>query len=177
MATPPRRAPEESAPHLADASYPAAHWPLGRLLSTAARLVEHDWNVVLARHELTHAGLVVLMALESGPLTQRELAAASRVEQQTMTRVLARLERTGHVQRSRDATDRRRRIVSLTDAGRAAVQTVARSDLAERLVADRVSDPELFRDELVRLLQPPTGADSASGAGGADGADRGNGAA
>src|SRR4051794_31338019 len=49
-------------------------WSLGRLLSTAARLIEHDWNAWLATHDLTHAGLLALHALERGPLTQRSLA-------------------------------------------------------------------------------------------------------
>src|SRR5512133_1871829 len=63
-------------------------WSLGRLLSTAARLVEHDWNSWLASHELTHAALLALHALRHGPLTQRQLAAANRVEEQTMSRAL-----------------------------------------------------------------------------------------
>jgi MarR family transcriptional regulator, organic hydroperoxide resistance regulator len=64
-------------------------WSLGRLLSTAARLIEHDWNDWLAKHDLTHAGLLALQALQGGPLTQRQLAAANRVEEQTMSRVVA----------------------------------------------------------------------------------------
>ena len=76
----------------------AADWSLGRLLSTAARMIEHDWNAWLATHDLTHAGLLALHALEDGPLTQRKLAAASRVEEQTMSRVVARLERAGYVE-------------------------------------------------------------------------------
>src|SRR6187551_1077936 len=60
-------------------------WSLGRLLSTAARLIEHDWNALLTTHDLTHAGLLALHALQAGPLTQRKLAAASRVEEQTMS--------------------------------------------------------------------------------------------
>jgi DNA-binding MarR family transcriptional regulator len=128
-------------------------WSLGRLLSTAARQVEHDWNAALAEHEITHAGLVVLSALQRGALTQRELAAASRVEQQTMSRVISRLERTGHVSRSPDAADRRRRVVTLTPLGRRTFTAVARSDLADRLVTDCIKDPAGFRTELERLVQ------------------------
>ena len=131
----------------------ASGWPLGRLLSTAARQVEHDWNAALAEHELTHAGLVVLSALQDGALTQRELASASRVEQQTMSRVLSRLERTGHVRRAPDASDRRRRVVTLTPLGRRTLRTVTRSDMADRLVADRIKDPVRFRAELERLVR------------------------
>lgn len=130
-----------------------AEWPLGRLLSTAARMVERDWNAVLAGRNLTHAGLVVLATLQEGPLTQRELAAASRVEEQTISRVLAKLERAGYVLRHRASADRRRRVVTLSPAGAGALADMTRPDVAERLVADRVADPGQFRAELVRLVE------------------------
>ena len=92
-------------------------WSLGRLLFTAARLIEHDWNDWLANHDLTHAGLLALHALQGGPLTQRQLAAANRVEEQTMSRVVARLERAGYVSRVRDFADRRRLVITRTARG------------------------------------------------------------
>ena len=147
----------DSASHRAPGAEPSGaggpeEWSLGRLLSTAARLVEHDWNVWLAERGITHAGLVALDALDAGPLTQRQLAAVGRVEEQTMGRVIHRLERTGHVERRRDPADRRRRVVSLTDSGRAVVLRVRRSDVAERLVAAHLADPVAFREELVRIV-------------------------
>lgn len=129
-----------------------ADWSLGRLLSTAARRVEHAWNRTLAERDLTHAGLVVLQALSAGAATQRELARSSRVEEQTMARVLERLERTGHITRSPDPADRRRRLVTRTAAGEAATADLAESDVADRLVAGPLTDPAAFRAELVRLI-------------------------
>lgn len=136
-----------------------ADWSLGRLLSTAARLVEHDWNAWLAGRGLTHAGLLALHALDEGPLTQRRLAAASRVEEQTMSRVLDRLARTGHVERRRDTVDRRRLVVSLTPSGRDVLGQIRAADIADVLVAEHLQDPAAFRTELVRLVtgvSPPT---------------------
>jgi DNA-binding MarR family transcriptional regulator len=133
-------------------------WSLGRLLSTAARLVEHDWNAWLAERGLTHAGLLALDALEDGALTQRQLAAASRVEEQTMSRVLDRLARTGHVERRRDTVDRRRLVVSLTRSGRDVLDQIKSTDVADVLVAEHLADPAVFREELVRLvtaISPP----------------------
>ena len=127
-------------------------WSLGRLLSTAARLVEHDWNAWLADRGITHAGLLALDALADGPLTQRGLAAASRVEEQTMSRVLDRLERTGHVERRRDTVDRRRLVVSLTESGQAVLDEIRSADIADVLVAAHLDDPTAFRAELVRLV-------------------------
>jgi MarR family transcriptional regulator, organic hydroperoxide resistance regulator len=135
-------------------------WSLGRLLSTAARLVEHDWNAWLAERDLTHAGLLALDGLADGALTQRQLAAASRVEEQTMSRVLDRLERTGHVERRRDIVDRRRLVVNLTASGREVLDQIRSADIADVLVAAHLDDPKAFRAELVRLVsevsQPPT---------------------
>jgi DNA-binding MarR family transcriptional regulator len=127
-------------------------WSLGRLLSTAARLVEHDWNAWLSERGLTHAGLLALDALEAGPLTQRQLAAASRVEEQTMSRVLERLQRTGHVERRRDTVDRRRLVVTLTHSGREVLGEIRAADVADVLVSAHLADPDTFRAELVRLV-------------------------
>jgi DNA-binding MarR family transcriptional regulator len=121
--------------------------------------VEHDWNAWLAERGLTHAGLLALDALEGGALTQRQLAAASRVEEQTMSRVLDRLARTGHVERRRDTVDRRRLVVSLTRPGRDVLDQINSTDIAEILVAEHLADPAAFRQELVRLvtaISPPT---------------------
>lgn len=131
----------------------AATWPLGRLLSTAARMVEYEWNEWLAQHDLTHAGLLALHALQDGPLTQRELAADSHVEEQTMSRVLRRLERSGHVTRRRDPADRRRLVVERTPSGTVVAEQVLRVNVAERLVSDRLNDAETFRAELIRLIE------------------------
>lgn len=94
-------------------------WPTGRLLSTAARLVEHAWNERLSAIGVTHAGIIAMDVLGAqGPMTQARLASIVRVQAQTMGKTLARLESHGHVVRQRDARDRRSQVVSLTDAGR-----------------------------------------------------------
>ncbi len=118
----------------------------------AARLVEQDWNSWLAGRDLTHAGLVALHALRDGPRTQRELAAASMVEEQTMSRVLDRLQRAGHVTRQRDAADRRRLVVRATPAGLDAYRQAIDADVANTIVTNQLDDPEAFRRMLIRLI-------------------------
>jgi DNA-binding MarR family transcriptional regulator len=130
----------------------AADWSLGRLLSTAARMIEHDWNAWLATHDLTHAGLLALHALEDGPLTQRKLAAASRVEEQTMSRVVARLERAGYVSRERDPSDHRRLVIARTSHGSEVFARVQAEGVSDQLVERWIDDPQQFRAELVRLV-------------------------
>jgi MarR family transcriptional regulator, organic hydroperoxide resistance regulator len=130
----------------------APEWSLGRLLSMAARLVEQDWNNWLASRGMTHAGLLALHVLETGPHTQRELAAASMVEEQTMSKVLDRLERAGHVTRQRDPADRRRLIVRSTTAGQQAYRAAIDADVANTIIADRLDEPQVFRGLLIQLV-------------------------
>ncbi|MFI7534379.1 MarR family winged helix-turn-helix transcriptional regulator [Streptosporangium sp. NPDC049376] len=129
-----------------------ASWATGRLLLVAARLVEREWNAVLAERGLTHAGFLTLHVLQDGPRTQRELAAHTYVEEQTIRPVLDRLERDGHIVRERDTTDRRRVMVSRTDLGGRTYAEIMKGDPAERIIADRVEDPGALRAELIRLI-------------------------
>jgi len=53
-----------------------------------------------------------------GPLTPSELAARERIQRPTVTRIVARLEEGGLVQRTRDPQDGRSSLVALSPAGR-----------------------------------------------------------
>ncbi|WP_061290454.1 MarR family winged helix-turn-helix transcriptional regulator [Herbidospora cretacea] len=125
-------------------------WPTGRLLLVAARLVEREWNHVLAGHGLTHAGFLVLHTLAEGPLAQRELAARTYVEEQTIGPVLERLARAGHVSRERDPADRRRIVVTMTSAGAEVYEFLMATDAAESIIS--VRDLAAFREDLVRII-------------------------
>lgn len=134
-----------------------AGWPTGRLLSTAARLVEQRWNEALARYGLNHAGFGVLAHLMGGPLSQHEVAALTKVEDQTISRTLDRLERQGHVRREPDPADRRRRVVHVTTEGRTAFLTIASSGIDLEMVDERVAEHcgvHEFRAALLALLEP-----------------------
>lgn len=126
-----------------------AKWPTGRLLSTAARLVEHAWVEALDKLGLTHAGLIALHLLGPGPLSQAELARQARVQTQTMSRTLERLEREGFVSRVRDERDARRHIVSRTDAG-ASVWQAARTLEAD--VFPPLENAAEMRESLLKII-------------------------
>lgn len=127
-------------------------WPTGRLLSTAARLVEHAWNERLATIGVTHAGIIALDVLAArGAITQAQLAQIVRVQAQTMGKTLSRLEAHGHVVRVRSATDRRSHLVSLTDAGR---DVIGRAHELESGVLNTSSvDSESLRDNLKNVIR------------------------
>jgi DNA-binding MarR family transcriptional regulator len=88
--------------------------------------------------ELTQNQISVLTSLElAGALTPRELADAERVQPPTMTKVLAKLEERGLIQRSPHPTDRRQVILSATEAGREelAIQGRAKNEWLTRMLA------------------------------------------
>ncbi|GIG26355.1 MarR family winged helix-turn-helix transcriptional regulator [Cellulomonas denverensis] len=132
------------------ASDDPADWPLGRLLSAAARRVEREWNGHLGAWDLNHASFPVLIMLLGGPHTQAELATACEVTEQTMSRILSRLERTGHVRRSQHRLDRRKHQVEITDAGRQAALTAADQQAADRIAARGLTPEQV--DTLRALL-------------------------
>jgi DNA-binding MarR family transcriptional regulator len=72
--------------------------------------------------ELTQNQISVLTSLDlAGALTPRELADAERVQPPTMTKVLAKLEERGLVQRTPHPTDGRQVLLSATGEGRAVI--------------------------------------------------------
>ncbi|MEZ5115202.1 MAG: MarR family transcriptional regulator [Candidatus Nanopelagicales bacterium] len=134
-------------------------WTLSRLLVTATRLVEHGIAEELRPYGLTHAGFGVLAMVHPGPLSQREIAHRARVEEQTVSRTVERLERLDLVRRSRDPHDRRRVLVEPTAAGRRAFRAATRHDRAEELLAE-LPDPEGFRAQLATLVRRLGGEDA-----------------
>jgi DNA-binding MarR family transcriptional regulator len=94
----------------------------------------------------------VLMRLESyGPMNQARLAGLLGFAPRSVTETVDVLEREGLVTRSDDPNDRRARIVSLTDSGRAACATAAavRTKTMDQIFGV-LSSPE--RAQLITLL-------------------------
>jgi DNA-binding MarR family transcriptional regulator len=85
-----------------------------------------------------------------GPLTPGEIAAAERVQPQTLTRTLTGLESAGIISRTDHPEDGRRSLLTLTDSGRGAL----RADMAERdswLAAAMSASLTSTESELLRL--------------------------
>lgn len=131
---------------------PIEQWPLSRLLVTASRLVEHDIADQLRPYDLTHAGFGVLALVQFDPMSQREIATATRVEEQTISQTVDRLERMGMVARQHDPTDRRRHLVTATPAGQDAFRHATQHDRAEQALAD-LPEAETLRLCLAQLIR------------------------
>jgi DNA-binding MarR family transcriptional regulator len=83
------------------------------IVRTARRLRQE------AGGELSPSMTAALSTVERhGPMTPSELAARERIQRPTATRVLARLEEAGLVQRTPDPQDRRSSLLTATPAGR-----------------------------------------------------------
>jgi DNA-binding MarR family transcriptional regulator len=68
---------------------------------------------------VTLSALSILGTLNRlGPIPASRLAAEERLQPQSVTRVLATLEKDGHIARTRSAADRREIIIALTERGR-----------------------------------------------------------
>jgi DNA-binding MarR family transcriptional regulator len=67
--------------------------------------------------------LIILGTLNrGGPVAATELAARERIRPQSLTRILASLEKRGFVSRQSDEADRRRLLISITEDGKKALE-------------------------------------------------------
>jgi len=106
--------------------------------------------------ELSPSQTAALATIERhGPLTPSELAGRERVQRPTVTRVLARLEEAGLVDRAADPQDRRSCLVSISGAGSELLQALRdRKDafLAQRIDALEPADREAL-DRAAAILE------------------------
>ena len=130
-------------------------WPTGRLLSSAARRVEREFNAHLDQWDLNHASMPVRVYLAAQDHSQRERAAATGVTEQTMSRVLARMERLDYVSRKPHPGDRRRHVISLTDAGAAVLREAADRERSEAMVARGLTAEQVrqLRELLIAVIE------------------------
>ena len=109
-----------------------------------------------AGEELSPAQATALATIDrNGPLTPSELAVRERIQRPTATRLIARLEEAGLVDRTPDPLDRRSCVVSLTPAGGellGRVRTRKDAYLARRL-RDLDADERATLDRAAAILE------------------------
>ncbi|WP_165978050.1 MarR family winged helix-turn-helix transcriptional regulator [Actinomadura darangshiensis] len=124
----------------------------GFLLARMGSLTARSWTAFLAAHDLTQGQYTVLFTLkERGSIGQGRIAELVAVDARNIVTVIDALARRGLIERRADDTDRRRRLVALTEAGTAVVQDIAAAAAQEQDVfLNPLSHAE--REELNRLL-------------------------
>jgi len=110
--------------------------------------------------ELSPALTAALSTVERhGPLTPSELALRERIQRPTATRVLARLEQEGLIERTADLYDRRSSLIAVTGKGRALLAELRTRKTAflaarlERLAPEERATLERAADILERVLE------------------------
>lgn len=128
------------------------NWSINRLLSTAARMLEHSWNDQLKELGLTHAGVTALGVIaKAGTISQVHVASIVGVQAQTMGKTLARLESHGHIYRTRNTVDKRSYLLGITHKGQEVLRMA--EDIDSRLAsAGELANPE-FREMLVHIVR------------------------
>lgn len=126
---------------------------VSNIFRAATAVRNHMENVVLAQHDLSWSAFTTLFVLRVwGETDARSLAAEAGITAATLTGVMKTLEGRGLLRRRADSTDGRRVIVSLTPAGRRAVNDIMPSfNRHEGLVTQALTDDE--NDELARGLR------------------------
>lgn len=143
---------EHAPPGIADATTGSG---AGLLILRLARASAWRLGRSLAESGLRWPDYAVLHHLEAqGPVAQRELAAALRIQPSNIVALLDDLQRRGFLRRSPDPVDRRRHRVELTPRGRAALARAtkaAKSAEADLLAPLSAPERREFRAYLVRL--------------------------
>lgn len=138
---------------------------LGYLLKHAFFQLEHLHDTHLAQSAVNVRELSVLLLLDGRePESQQQAASRLGIDRTTMVGLLDGLEGKGLVARLPDMADRRRNVVALTDAGKAALKDAKiASDRAEReLLADlSAKEARQLRALLVRVIAPSSSQASA----------------
>jgi DNA-binding MarR family transcriptional regulator len=124
---------------------------VGRLVRRAQQVHNRLWGLVVSE-EVTSPQFSVLLALGADPeADQRTIGRAASLDRSTVADVVDRMVRRGYLERRRDPGDQRRNLLSLTDEGRALLETVGQRAVAmnEALLATLDEDE---RREFMRLL-------------------------
>jgi DNA-binding MarR family transcriptional regulator len=136
---------------------------VGFLLSRASGLVVRASNAALAGHGLRvrpYSVLLLACDTEEG-LSQRELADVLGLDPSQVVLLVDELTRAGLVERRISATDRRTKLVTATDAGRAVRQAAARDvdgALAAQLGDLSADERSQLQGLLTQLVLGPRGA-------------------
>ena len=135
--------------------------PIGERFSAAVHNTARGWRLLIDK-QLKHLGIgqagwmtIAMIAKSGEPMSQRALADLVGVEGPSMVSMLDRLEREGLVTRAPSPTDRRVKLVHLTEAGTTLYQQVREQANAVRtaLLGDIAPDKLAAATELLELLR------------------------
>jgi DNA-binding MarR family transcriptional regulator len=126
---------------------------LGYMVNVAARALEQALHRRIAPYGVVPGQFPALLALyHRDGRTQAELCVEVRIEQPTMARTLARMERDGLVERRPDQHDGRRALVFLTERARRLVPVLQAAADEENAIASRGTDRDAILQALAAIV-------------------------
>jgi DNA-binding MarR family transcriptional regulator len=128
-----------------------ATWLISRTYARSHRLLNEGFDSGGAGLRSYHYRLLAALD-EQGPSSQADLGRSTSVDRSDVVTVLAELERRGLITRTVDPSNRRRNIVSITNAG---VEQLHELDAVIGEIQDEVLEPlsQNERRQLIRLLR------------------------
>lgn len=124
------------------------------LLRRALQVHNFAWQTEVS-NAVTSVQFGVLRALQEHPgIGQRELGHLTQVDKSTLADLIARLRRNGYITSVRNATDRRRNVVTLTDAGQGLLDELGPKSVRvnDMLFGGLSAEDARELDRLLRLL-------------------------
>lgn len=124
------------------------------LMSQASHALATELTAALAGLGISPRAHCVLSKATTGELTQKQLAELCNLDKTTMVVTIDELERAGLAERVAQASDRRARIITVTEAGRRVVaeaQQVVDQVYGDVLAALPAGERDAFVDGLTRL--------------------------
>jgi MarR family transcriptional regulator, temperature-dependent positive regulator of motility len=125
----------------------------GYLLGKVGAVARQRWTATLAQAGVSPNQFLVLMAIaETGQVCQQFVASLIGIDPRNIVPILDSLEARGLVSRETDPADRRRRLISLTSAGRGVVAELsALGEQSERQLLAPI--PQADQASLRRILR------------------------
>jgi DNA-binding MarR family transcriptional regulator len=129
-----------------------SNMPLGSLITTVSRAHSAFLFREIEKFGITGGQFQFLMGLaREDSITQEELANSFHMNESTIARALRKLEDAGMVQRKVDENNRRRKIITVTEKGRTAVDTIRKMDEKWEERVKSLSPDE--KNELKKILR------------------------
>jgi MarR family transcriptional regulator for hemolysin len=128
------------------------------LLSQVTHALQHEMTAALTELGISPRAHCVLSKAMAGGQTQSRLAEMTALDKTTMVVTIDELERAGLAERRTSSTDRRARIIEVTDAGARLVaegQQIVSRVYDEVLSAVPAEQREAFVEALARLAEGP----------------------